>query len=373
MSIRERRPGVWQIRAYAGIDEAGRSKYVYRTFMGSKSDARKEEMRLKAMASSFPKQMAEQSLTLDMYFQRWFSLYVEPTAATSTQSAYNYKYWKMISPKLGVTKLSKLTPDLCQQAFNEMLLQYSRASVATARAILSACLKRARISGLILSNPLIETRLPRKQQQHARALTTDELARFVEAARSHRHGPLLITAALTGMRRGELLSLTWDNVDLSKSVIHVREGGAEPGTTKSRAGQRDVIMPTLLVELLLGINAIEEEKRKADESWNVNRFVFPSKAGIKIHHCTNLKSALNRILSIAGIPIEGFRLHDLRHSHGSILVNAGVPVTDVAGRLGQMVQTTVQTYLHSDGSGNCRITDCLDKATGIGDSNKPRN
>ncbi len=367
MSIRERRPGVWQIRAYAGVDEAGRSKYVYRTFLGSKSEAKKEEIRLKANAGALPRGTLAQTITLDDYFERYMGLYVEPGAAPKTIAGYRNSYKGIIAPRLGKTKLSALNHEICQKAINEALESYAHSSVSVAKSILSACLNRARASGLIMSNPVSDIRMPRHQQAHIRALTPLELNTFVNAALSAEngiYGPFVAAAALTGMRRGELSKLRWSNVDFTLGVIRVREGGSRPNTTKSSTGQRDVAIPNVLKEVLLSRYEEDIKRRSSSPSWNPRRLVFTNRSGGEIYSATDMSKLIQKVMKKAGIDLPGFRLHDLRHSHGSILVNAGASITDVAARLGQVVQTTVRTYLHSSATADRGLTDVLDSMTG---------
>jgi len=362
MSIRERRSGVWQIRAYAGINEAGRTKCVYKTFHGSKSEARKEELKLKATAGAMPRGAAAQSLTLSEYFERWMNLYIEPSAAPKTISSYRMLYNGAIKPRLGQMRLTAINTDVCQLALNEALKTYAHSTVKTAKAILSACLNRARIAGYIASNPVADVRLPRHQQDHVRALTAAELNAFVEAALSDgcMYGPLVATAALTGMRRGELMQLKWGNVDFAVGRIRVREGGSRPGTTKSATGRRDVAMPAMLRSLLLDLYEADVRRRTQISDWNPSRLVFTNREGNAVNPVTHMSGTVRRLLRKVGVDLPNFRLHDLRHSHGSLLVNAGAPVTDVAARLGQVVQTTVRTYLHPNGEGDKGLTDILD-------------
>ena len=364
MSIRERRPGVWQIRAYAGINEAGRSKYVYRTFFGSKSEARKEEIRLKAAAGALPQNVAERSWTFGQYFERWMNLYVLPTAAPSTVDNYRFVYKKMLEPGLGAVKLSELNADIVQRVFNELLLTYSQTTVVKARSILSACLKRARQHPALIShNPVEALAMPKARKHLVKVFTGNELNRFIEAARHQLHGPMFITAALTGMRRLELLALSWSNVDLVAGVIHVREGGSRPGTTKSEAGQRDIFIPAVLKQVLTEVR-IEDAKK---QNWTPDSLVFPSsRTGGQLNKDTSFAPALERILKVAKIERKGFRLHDLRHAYGSLLVNSGIPISDVSEKMGHAsVQTTVQMYVHQDGEGGSRIVKCLDDLTGM--------
>ena len=359
MSIRERRPGVWQIRAYAGIDAAGQAQYVYKTFSGTKSEARKEELKLRATAGVLPRGSAEAEITLTEYADRWLALYIKPTIRPRSVAIYRTTLDKMILPSLGSLKLKELKPEIIQRVFNE--LDYAPASKVKARTILSAMLKRARKSGLIANNPCEDLALPPIRFHHVRALTPEEASRFLQVCETYRDGLLFAAALLTGLRKSELLMLRWPNVDLDKGIIMVREGGSVAGETKSEAGRRDVVIPRYLLEKMKAAFLQDEEKHLSDSTWNSGRHVFPSIHG-QYRPGGNVPGRnLRKALALAGIDLPGFRFHDLRHSHGSLLLEAGVPLPAIQGRLGHAsLLTTVSTYLHADGRAEVKISDYLD-------------
>lgn len=360
MSLRERASGVWQIRVYAGKLVNGKKEYEYRTFYGNKTEAKKEELRLKAAVGTLPRSAAEGKITFAEYAERWLSLYIEPTASTNTIVSYRQIFYKMATP-INHLRLVDLKPEVMQRAFNSMVeAGYSPTTIAKARTVISSSLRRAFKSGYIRFNPAEDVVIPRKQVQHVRSLSADEVRRFIDAAGSVKQGTLFVTAILTGLRRAEICSLRWNHIDFEARLLHVREGGSKPGTTKTAAGQRDIVMPGLLVNLLLQEYQADALRRSREPGWNAGRLVFPSVSGGSLIN-TSLKKRLYKILDLAGISAPGYRFHDLRHTHGSLLVAAGIPITDVSDRLGHAsLNTTVQTYLHSDKTGDSRISQCLD-------------
>lgn len=363
MSIRERRPGIWQIRAYAGVDASGKPQYVYKTFSGTKSEARKEELKLKGAAGVMPRGSNREALTLEQFTERWLSLYVEPNVRPFTVVCYRGVLQQHILPVLGSYKLQDIKADAVQRVFNALLL--SPNTKAHTRIIFSMLMKRARKLGLIADNPCEDLVLPPVRVHHVRSLTPDEARRFLKVCEKHRDGFLLSTALLTGLRKSELLKLRWEHVDLVKGIIAVREGGSVAGETKSEAGRRDVVMPRYLLERMNAEFIRDEQKHMETPTWNPDRCVFPSIHG-KYRPGTgvasnNLRSALKR----AGIDLPGFRFHDLRHSHGSLLLDAGVALPAIQERLGHAsLQTTVAMYLHPDGSAGAKISEYLDKVAG---------
>ena len=366
MSIRERGPGAWQIRAYAGTTPSGRARYVYRTFHGTKSEARKEELKLKATAGALPSPSSNRAVTLDDMFERWIAVYVEPSAIPPSVASYRRLYKHVFSEQLGGVKLKDLTPEHIQRALNDAAAAgYSRASLVKARYLVSGPLRRARLSGLVSTNAAEDTKVPKAPaMKHVRSLTPEELRRFVDAAmRLPIYGPVLATAALTGMRRAELLCLTWDNVDFENGIIKVREGGYAPGTTKSAAGQRDVEMSAALHLMLAEMHGWDLSRRAFTPAWNPGRYAFPNSHGGKLNQMTSFAKPIEKVMKAAGIDLPGFRLHDLRHSHGSLLNSAGISIADVAARLGHSPETAVRIYLHSDGARCSKMKKCLDELT----------
>ena len=367
MSLRQRGPNTWQIKVYTGVDASGReNKPATATFHGTKSEARKEELRMKARVGAMPRGAASQSITLGEMFERWIAVYVEPSAIPPSVASYRRLFKHVFSERLGSVKLQELTPEHIQRALNDAAAAgYSRASLVKARYLVSGPLRRARLSGLVTTNAAEDTKVPKAPaMKHVRSLTPEELRRFVDAAmRLQIYGPVLATAALTGMRRAELLCLTWDNVDFENGIIKVREGGFAPGTTKSAAGQRDVEMSATLHLMLAEMHGWDLSRRAFTPTWNPGRYVFPNSHGGKLNQMTSFAKPIKKAMQAAGVDLPGFRLHDLRHSHGSLLNSAGISIADVAARLGHSPETAVRIYLHSDGARCSRMKKCLDELT----------
>lgn len=362
MSLRERSPGVWQIRAYAGTKPNGKALYVYKTFKGTKSEARKEEMLLKAHAGVIAGNKAKGSITFMDYAIRYLSLYVESHAAPSTLENYNTFLRTMVFPHIGHLQVCDITHEHVQMMFNALIGKgYAPSTLAKTRSVLSGMFARAIPAYGVTYNPVRDIRHPKPDKAQPRSLTSDEIDRFIKASSSEPLGPLYVAAILTGMRRSELTKLTWDNIDFARKLIKVREGGCCPGKTKSKNGIRDIaIRPTLYV-LLNDLAAKDEAQRMKAPSWNMKRLVFTSRRGNRLSGGTDLKGPLQRILKRASIDAPQYTLHRLRHAHGSFLVTSGVPITDVAGRLGDTLQTVVKTYLHSDGRSENRIDQVLNE------------
>lgn len=366
MSIRERSPGVYQIRTYVGTKANGEADNKYKTFYGSKTEAKKEDLRLKAAIGTLPRTSVDRNITLAEYSERWLRTFVEPNVRPSTLRMYSVLIRCAILPVLGTLRVSELSEEKIQRAFNTIAPHYAPKSMRLILNILQQILKRARRAGLVVGSPCEEIILPPLKADHVRALTPDEARRLLAVCNHAKLGSLIATALLTGLRRSELYKLTWDCVDFLNSQILVREGGSVSGVAKTTAGRRDVGMPPALASMLLSLYNADEAKRKAVPGWNPKRLVFPTLAGTS-RADMSMKPQLDAALKLAMIDIPGFRFHDLRHSHGSLLVRAGAPLPAVQKRLGHKnLQTTVGTYLHSGGDEDAGLVTMLQEVAGPG-------
>jgi integrase len=155
---------------------------------------------------------------------------------------------------------------------------------------------------------------------------------------------------MTGMRRNEVLGLKWDDVDFTKRRLGLNRGLVAIGYDlhqtrgKTRTSRRSIDLDTTTLDVLAGWRAFQHAAVAAvglqpDDNW-----LFTDGDGDPIHPHA-LSQAFERIARQAGVPV--IRLHDLRHTHGSLLIKQGVPVKVVSERLGHAnVAFTIQTYRH---------------------------
>lgn len=189
-------------------------------------------------------------------------------------------------------------------------------------ALLKTMFSKAVEWGRIENNPLSKVKKFRENhQKHMRILSDEEAITLVDAANSHLK-PILIIALNTGMRRGEILALRWENVDFHKGLILI-------GDSKS-GKSREVPMSHLVYETL-------KDLQKSSE------YVFfnPGTATHILNVKTSFKSACRRA------NIKGLRFHDLRHTAASRMIQAGVDLVTVSKILGHSSIQMTMRYVHS--------------------------
>jgi integrase len=219
-------------------------------------------------------------------------------------------------------------------------------------AIIRQALQQAVKEGLLTRNPADATSPPVAQTKQVRPLTEDELLAFFAAAREDRLFAAYVLAATTGLRRGELLGLCWDSVDLERGTItvrrelvRVRDGVALEDTTKSRSGRRSVTLTDDAVrELKAHRRRQAQERLLMGEAYQDNGLVFCRPDGRPIDPVWFTKH-FQHLLAKAGLP--RVRLHDLRHTHASLLLARGVHPKVVQERLGHSsITVTLDLYSH---------------------------
>jgi integrase len=181
------------------------------------------------------------------------------------------------------------------------------------------------------------------------AWTAQELQAFLREAAGHRLFAALWLLANTGLRRSELLGLQWDDVDLDAATISINRGLVSIGYElhesrgKTSNSRRAIDLDPTTVDVLSAWRAWQASERGA-VGIEPTGWVFADIEGHPIHP-HSISQTFERIAARAGVP--KVRLHDIRHTHGTLLIKAGVPVKVVSERLGHGNPAfTIDTYQH---------------------------
>ncbi len=193
---------------------------------------------------------------------------------------------------------------------------------------------------------------PRIDRYDAHTLTVEQAEKLLEAARGSRLDVLMILALTTGMRRGELLALRWDDIDFKQGLVSVhrtmtRVGGYGyvEGEPKTRSSRRRIVLPGVALEALQ-VHRIQQEQIRVNvgEKWQDKGLVFCDGYGGFFSPDMVLRR-FDKLLDEAGLP--HMRFHDLRHSAATILLVAGVHPKVVQERLGHStIAMTLDVYSH---------------------------
>jgi integrase len=244
-----------------------------------------------------------------------------------------------ILPDLGPVKLAAIQRADVQDLADRLLaVGLDPSTIRNALMPLRAIFRRAVARGDVAVNPTVGLELPAVRGKRDRIATTDEAASLL-AALPVEERALWATALYAGLRRGELMALEWERVDLQAGLIHV-ERSYDPKAgifvaPKSRAGQRNVPIPSVLREHLIA------HKLRAGRS---DGLVFPSRNGTPFDdYATKIRA--NRAWKSAGLLPIG--LHESRHTFASLMIAAGVNAKALATYMGHAsITITLDRYGH---------------------------
>jgi integrase len=277
------------------------------------------------------------SLTVKDYLRRWFNERCAPRLAPTTLANYSICNEKHLIPRLGQMRLDKLQPYDVQAMYSAMLADGAHPrTVEQVHQVLHIALSQAVKWQLLARNVTEFVDPPHPKKREISPLSPEELDSLLEAAKGSSLYPLIFLALHTGMRRGELLALKWDCVDLDEAFVRVEsnlqkiDGKVILGSPKSTKSRRAIPLDKQTISLLRDMGEHQQgfvftrEGKSLDPSVVTHEFAAIAKsAGFRM------------------------RLHDLRHNYASIALLAGVPMKVVQELLGHEDSlTTMNTYSH---------------------------
>lgn len=316
--------------------------------------------------------------TFSEFFDAWIREHCERHLERTTVEGYVRKgrYAKL---HFGSRPITKLTALEIQHALNTLSDEggkdggpLSAKTVKEIAAVISATFSAAIRWGVVDFNPMKRVTLPRIHKQEPKILEKVQLDWLLQAAEGHPWlYPLLVLDAATGCRRGELLALTWSDVDphlrtvtISKSLAQTTRDGVFLKLPKGRRVRR-FSLPTSAVRVLEAHRVNQEKIRSlfgADYRSDLD-LVFSTVEGnfLKPDAVSGTVGSLARKL---GFPL-GISLHTLRHTHGSHLLSEGVPLPAVSKRLGHAnTHITASVYSHALEKDDEKASDAWERVMG---------
>lgn len=229
---------------------------------------------------------------------------------------------------------------------------FTAASVRQCRARLIAVFNRLVEDGTVLRSPVAPTAVPQRAPiQHA-TLTVPQLQQLFRSLERDRLEHLHHLAVQAGLRRGELAGLKWGDIDfdgktmtVARQRVHER-AGVRVAETKTDAGRRVIPIPSTLLPVLERARVREAAARDLlGNMWQGDDWVVGDELG-RAYYPTTFDKMWKSALADAGLP--HVRLHDARHTCGTLMHLSGVPITVIAAVLGHTSAAfTMATYAHS--------------------------
>lgn len=267
----------------------------------------------------------------------------EATTKKSTYDFYSVQIERRLKPAFGHLQTRSISTEMIDLFISELLASKLKPqTVAHTVQVLKSIFKTAETWGYIAKSPAVAVKKPRVPQEEPDFYKPEEIARLLDAA-DDRHYPLLLTFAMTGARRSEVLGLAWSDVEWSTKTLHIRyqaQGGGRV-ELKTAHSRRRVPMSPMLIEAL----KTHQTRQIVDGGLNPLGLIFPSEAGTPILGSSFLRRIFWPTLTRADL--RRLTPHSLRHSCATIRLAKGRPLPEVSAFLGHRdVAVTAKVYAH---------------------------
>ena len=352
-NIRKRKDGRWEGRYTAGHDpETG--KAIYKNVLG----------RTQAEARAKLKAAIEEARSLDItrvgrytvgvWMDEWFENYAKVKVRPSSHQTYRGYIDNHIKPNIGKLPLAKLTSLELQKLYKKLLEKgridrteskrqpkgLSPKTVRNIHQIIASAMKLAKEQKIIATDPTEGCALPKLEHREMKTLPVEQLASFLREAKDSGVFEMYYVELATGLRRGELLGLKWEDIDLDRGSLRVKrqiariDGEVVEAPLKTKNAYRTLPLAEDTIQVLQ-----QQRKKVGGSPW-----VFSSPVGGPISPDSVLHM-LHRVLRRAGLP--RVRFHDLRHTFATLALQNGVDVKTVSSMLGHFsAGFTLDTYAH---------------------------
>ncbi len=359
-SIRERSKGNFQIRYTLGIDpNTNKAKRIEVTHKGT-YDSAKQELRRLLKSVDDNQHVEPTKIRVGEFLTQWLKT-TKAQVSPATHERYEALVNHYLIPAFGTHLLSKLTPMHLQAAYNIWGVEGRRdkkegglspRTRVHLHRVLKSALKNAVQLQLLGRNPADAVKPPKAKKAAITVLTVEQSTVLLEALKPYRiYWPVLL-AVSTGMRRGEILALRWKNVDFNSGTVRVIESlertskglrFKSPKTEKTRA----VVLPAhALEELRTWKEAQAKELHGYSAVQSEETLVCGTREGDPMNPAQLTHVFIDCIRKFSGI-VPKVRFHDLRHSHATQLLTAGIHPKIAQERLGHStITTTLDLYSH---------------------------
>lgn len=340
----------------------GRRKYIYDMNLNA-LEVKLRNVKYEIDHGIFTK---PERIRLDDWFETWMNEYKAFELKKGTIENYKRNYRLYISPYLGNSYVKEIRAEHLQKLYNDLMRAgYSYGVINLCAGVLSGMFTQLMRNDIIIKNPVKLANLPKKEKRpNRRVLTEEEQNLFLKYAASSPFYNLYRLALSTGLRIGELTSLTWKDIDFENEVLTVtgtlkyfKDTGFYKDTPKSDAGNRNVpLLPSICKMLKYQKREQNKLRLSSGSTWKpikgLEHLVFTDKHGeplkkrtiaYDIDHITNEINENEKNIQ----HFEKFSPHTLRHTFATRALENGIPPKVVQDILGHSsITMTLDLYTH---------------------------
>lgn len=355
----------YMLQAYLGVDPfTGKQRRTTRRGFKTQKEAKKAERELLLSVEENGFTDHSSKPTFEEVANLWLESYettVKPTTYQNTRKYLNI----LIKDYFSDIRIESISVSMMQQIVLKLSKRYTAYSLYLS--VVNRVFKFAMSLGIVQANPVDRIIRPKQQPPKSEkiALTKEELNQFLTLAKEHAR-PVLYAAwhtlAYTGLRKGELLGLEWSDIDLDNKVISVQHnlvmvnGKYRIQSPKTRKSIRKITIDDITASVLKSWK-LEQKKLFFKNGVKNSNIVFSGSSGEyldKSHFRVSLKKFLKRY------DLPAITVHGLRHTHASLLFEAGVEPKTISDRLGHAnIQTTLDMYTHLNDNQRSDVADRL--------------
>lgn len=320
-------------------------------------------------------------MTVDCFIKKYYYGRIEAKLSPNTVRFYKSICEQFIIPSYGTIRLTDITAKHLQAFIDYLAATGSRAdeknkaplSASTIRryaTVFSSVMTEACRMGYVENNKLqgCSVQYPKIIRKPIRVYDDNESELFYQALRNEplQTQGLLLSALLLGLRRGEIVALRWSDIDFQKCCLHIEHSAYKSKgekqalkAPKSMNSFRTVFFPKVYADTLMNLKTEQDEQRKcAGDKWQEQDFVFTTATGdmISLYAPTDICSRFEEKNGL-----HHLKLHGLRHTCVSLLVEHGVDPETVKSMLGHESLKTTALYLHPYDSNMKGAADILEK------------
>ena len=351
-SVHLRKDGRWEGRVVIGYDDRHWPK-TKNVLAKTKAECLRKLRALREEVTEKEKPEAPPIMTLGEWLDFWYRTYSKPALRPSTQEIYENWIYNHLTPELGKIPLAELTTSDLQKFFTGMKnhgrLIYadqhgeglSDRSVQACKIVCGKALDKAVQERRIHDNPILGCRFAQQKPKEMRTLDPDEMQRLLLQAKEEGFYELILLELATGMRRGELLALKWEDLDLTTGELRIEKqahsihGKMAISEPKTRAGCRTIILPPSVLEVMRAY------RKTVFAEW-----IFPSpRKPAQPLDTSYVQKRLHAMLRRA--ECKDIRFHDLRHTFATVSLEHGMDVKTLSAIIGHSSSaTTLDVYTH---------------------------
>ncbi len=351
-SVHLRKDGRWEGRVVVGYDDKGLP--ITKNVLAKTKTACLDKLKLlKESCGEKPSADLRPNMTFGEWLDFWYQNYSRPRLRPTTQAGYENAIYKHIIPKLGKILLPELSTNDLQKFYATLKKEgrlirtesygkgVSDRTVWSCHTRIRTALDRAVQDGLIRINPTADCKLPPQNMKEMQLLSREEMQRFLIQAKEEGYYELFLLELATGLRRGEVLALQWDDLDFDTGALHIQRqvyranGELVVSAPKTKTAMRTIVLPPALLGVL------KEYRQQVDSRW---MFPSPAKEDSPLDPAT-VRKRLQTILEHAGC--KKVRFHDLRHLFVTTALENGMDVKTLSAIIGHVsAKTTLNVYTH---------------------------